>query len=88
MDKKIKISESRLQSIIKESIEEIMTGDYINQGIGELWGDENSPLRKFGDEWLVMTVNLCKKHNCTSIKPMELITLLRPIVVKIVMGKQ
>jgi hypothetical protein len=65
-----------------------MTGGYINQGIGELWGDENSPLRQFGDEWLRMTMDLCRKHNCTTINPMELISLLRPIVVKIVMNQQ
>ena len=86
--KKVKITESKLRQMIKESIEEIMTGSYLNQGIGEQWGDSNSPLRQFGDEWLRMTMDLCRKHNYTTIHPMELISLLRPIVVKIVMNQQ
>jgi hypothetical protein len=86
-NKKVRISESKLKSIIKESIEEIMTGDYINQGIDKQWGDPNSPLRQFGDEWLKMTMDLCNKHNST-INPQELISLMKPIVVKIMMKKQ
>ena len=85
-NKKVKISESKLKSIIRESIEEIMTGDYINQGIDKLWGDPNSPLRQFGDEWLKMTMDLCNKHNST-INPQELISLMKPIVVKIMINK-
>ncbi len=85
-NKKVKISESKLKSIIRESIEEIMTGGYINQGIDKLWGDPNSPLRQFGDEWLKMTMDLCNKHNST-INPQELISLMKPIVVKIMMNK-
>lgn len=86
-NKKVKISGSKLKSIIKESIEEIMTGGYINQGIDKQWADPNSPLRQFGDEWLKMTIDLCKKHNST-INPQELISLMKPIVVKIMMKKQ
>ena len=87
MDKRIKISEGKLESIIRESIEEIMTGGYINQGIDQQWADPNSPLRQFGDEWLKMTMDLCNKHNST-INPQELIPLMKPIAVKIMMKKQ
>lgn len=86
-NKKVRISESKLKTIIRESIEEIMTGDYINQGIDKQWADPNSPLRQFGDEWLKMTMDLCNKHNST-INPQELISLMKPIVVKIMMKKQ
>jgi hypothetical protein len=86
-NKKVRISESKLKSIIRESIEEIMTGDYINQGIDKQWADPNSPLRQFGDEWLKMTMDLCNKYNST-INPQELISLMKPIVVKIMMKKQ
>ena len=64
-NKKVRISESELKNIIRESIEEIMTGGYINQGIDQQWADPNSPLRQFGDEWLKMTMDLCNKHNST-----------------------
>ena len=80
------VTEQFLKSVIRESIEEIMTGDYINQGIDKLWGDPNSPLRQFGDEWLKVTMDLCNKHNST-INPQELISLMKPIVVKIMMNK-
>lgn len=85
-NKKVKLTENILKSIIKESIEEIMSGDYINQGIDKQWGNPNSPLRQFGDEWLRMTLDLCDKHGST-IKPQELIHLLRPITIKIMMNK-
>lgn len=85
-NKKVRISESELKNIIRESIEEIMTGGYINQGIDQQWADPNSPLRQFGDEWLKMTMDLCNKHNST-INPQELISLMKPIVVKIMMNK-
>jgi hypothetical protein len=85
-NKKVRISESELKNIIRESIEEIMTGDYINQGIDKQWADPNSPLRQFGDEWLKMTMDLCNKYNST-INPQELISLMKPIVVKIMMNK-
>lgn len=85
--KKVKITESKLRQMIKESIEEIMTGGYINQGIDQQWGDPNSQLRQFGDEWLRMTMTLCSKYKST-ISLQELISLLRPIVVKILMNQQ
>lgn len=85
-NKKVRISESELKNIIKESIEEIMTGGYITQGIDQQWADPNSPLRQFGDEWLKVTMDLCNKHNST-INPQELISLMKPIVVKIMMNK-
>ena len=87
MATRVKLTESILKSIIRESIEEIMSGDYISQGIDKQWGDPNSPLRQFGDEWLKMTLDLCDKHGST-IKPQELIHLLRPITIKIMMNKQ
>ena len=60
--KKIKISETKLKSIIRESIEEIMTGGYISQGIDKQWADPNSPLRQLGDEYLRMTLDFCKNN--------------------------
>ena len=86
-NKKVKISENKLKNIIRESIEEIMTGDYINQGIDKQWADPNSPLRQFGDEWLRATLDLCKKYD-SAIHPQELIPLMKPIVVRIMMKKQ
>ena len=86
-NKRIKISETKLKSIIRESIEEIVTGGYINQGIDKQWADPNSPLRQFGDEWLRMTLDLCKRYNIT-IQPQELISLIQPIATKIMMKKQ
>lgn len=86
-NKKVKISETKLKSIIRESIEEIMTGDYINQGIDKQWADPNSPLRQFGNEWLRATLDLCKKYD-SAIHPQELISLMKPIAVKIIMKKR
>ena len=85
--KRIKISEAKLKSIIRESIEEIVTGGYINQGIDKQWADSNSPLRQFGDDWLRMTLDLCKRYNI-AIQPQELISLIQPIATKIMMKKQ
>ena len=82
-NKKVKISETKLKSIIKESIDEIMTGGYFQQGIGEQWKDPNSPLRQFGDDWLRVTLDLVKKYKST-IQPQELISLMQPITTKIV----
>ena len=86
-NKRIKISEAKLKSIIRESIEEIVTGGYINQGIDKQWADSNSPLRQFGDDWLRMTLDLCKRYNI-AIQPQELISLIQPIATKIMMKKQ
>ena len=86
-NKKVKISESELKNIIRESIEEIMTGDYINQGIDKQWANPNSQLRQFGDEWLRATLDLCKKYD-SAIHPQELISLMKPIAVKIIMKKR
>ena len=82
-NKKVKISEEELKSIIKESIDEIMTGGYFYQGIGEQWKDPNSLLRQFGDDWLRATLDLVKKYKST-IQPQELISLMQPITVRIV----
>ena len=82
-NKKVKISEDKLKSIIKESIDEIVTGGYFYQGIGELWKDPNSPLRQFSDDWLRVTLDLVKKYKST-IQPQELISLMQPITVRIV----
>lgn len=86
-NKKVKISENELKNLIRESIEEIMTGGYITQGIEKQWGDPNSPLRQFGDEWLRLTLDLCKKHNST-IPPQKLVMLMQPIAVQIMMNQQ
>ena len=86
-NKKVKISENKLKSIIRESIEEVMTGDYANQGIDKQWANPNSPLRQFGDEWLRATLDLCKKYN-SAIHPQELISLMQPIAAKIIMKKR
>ena len=82
-NKKVKISEAKLKSIIRESIDEIMTGGYFNQGIGEQWKDPDSLLRQFGDDWLRATLDLVKKYKST-IHPQELISLMQPITVRIV----
>lgn len=82
-NKKVKISEDKLKSIIKESIDEIVTGGYFYQGIAEQWKDPNSLLRQFGDDWLRATLDLVKKYKST-IHPQELISLMQPITVRIV----
>lgn len=52
--KKVKLSESRLKSIIKESIDKVLKE--------EVWGDPQSQERQLGDEYLRMTMDFCKSN--------------------------
>lgn len=70
--------ESRLNSIIKESIDKVMND--------EKWGNPESQERQLGDEYFKMTMDFCKEHDIR-INPHQLIPLLRDIVAMMLENK-
>lgn len=78
------INETDLKQMIKESIEEVLSGFNPNW----MWEDPNSQARQFGDVWLFKTYELLDEMGI-SCNPHKLRELLKPIVLEIlVMDKE
>jgi hypothetical protein len=75
MNTRINLTENRLKSIIRESINKVLKE--------EVWGNPQSQERQLGDEYLRMTMDFCKNNGIYlngSIINTQLIPKLREVI--------